>query len=41
MKRKWSGDDDDYPFPRRPETDLYDGYPSDQNEDIHAGGGDE
>ncbi|OWM81351.1 hypothetical protein CDL15_Pgr007389 [Punica granatum] len=41
IKRKCSSDDDEYLFPRRPESDLSDDYPSDQNEDIHIGGGGE
>lgn len=39
VKRKWSSDDEEYSFPRRPESDLSDGYLSDQNEGIQTGGG--
>ncbi|KAK4744447.1 hypothetical protein SAY87_010759 [Trapa incisa] len=35
VKRKWSSDDE-HSFPRR--RDLYDGYPSDQNDDIQSDG---
>ncbi|KAK4804643.1 hypothetical protein SAY86_004460 [Trapa natans] len=41
VKRKWSSDDEGYSYPRKPESDMYDGYPSDQNEDIPSGGSNE